>query len=106
VVVVALVLMGCFVKAAHNLLDALFSDSNDKWFPALSGWLEHISLLIEAATDAVQEVLIKLPIHPTNHAPEQLFCQVLGGRIVCIHCSDGWDRTAQISSLAQVLLDP
>jgi hypothetical protein len=25
---------------------------------------------------------------------------------VLIHCSDGWDRTAQISSLAQLLLDP
>lgn len=23
-----------------------------------------------------------------------------------IHCSDGWDRTAQLTSLAQVLLDP
>ena len=27
-------------------------------------------------------------------------------RPVLIHCSDGWDRTAQISSLAQLLLDP
>ncbi|ETO13203.1 hypothetical protein RFI_24172, partial [Reticulomyxa filosa] len=25
---------------------------------------------------------------------------------VLIHCSDGWDRTAQLSSLAQILLDP
>ena len=23
-----------------------------------------------------------------------------------VHCSDGWDRTAQICSLAQILLDP
>ena len=23
-----------------------------------------------------------------------------------IHCSDGWDRTSQLSSLAQMLLDP
>ncbi|KAL8604616.1 hypothetical protein ACOMHN_013396 [Nucella lapillus] len=27
-------------------------------------------------------------------------------RPVVVHCSDGWDRTAQISSLAQLLLDP
>jgi hypothetical protein len=25
---------------------------------------------------------------------------------VLVHCSDGWDRTSQISSLAQVLIDP
>ena len=25
---------------------------------------------------------------------------------VLIHCSDGWDRTAQLTSLAQLLLDP
>jgi hypothetical protein len=23
-----------------------------------------------------------------------------------VHCSDGWDRTAQILSLAQLMLDP
>jgi len=25
---------------------------------------------------------------------------------VLVHCSDGWDRTAQLTSLAQLLLDP
>lgn len=25
---------------------------------------------------------------------------------VLIHCSDGWDRTPQVSSLAQIMLDP
>ena len=25
---------------------------------------------------------------------------------VLVHCSDGWDRTAQMSSLAQQLIDP
>ena len=28
------------------------------------------------------------------------------GQSVLVHCSDGWDRTAQICSLVQVLLDP
>lgn len=27
-------------------------------------------------------------------------------RSVLVHCSDGWDRTSQVSALAQVLLDP
>ena len=25
---------------------------------------------------------------------------------VLVHCSDGWDRTAQITSLAELLMDP
>ena len=25
---------------------------------------------------------------------------------VIVHCSDGWDRTSQMSSLAQIMLDP
>mmetsp|Transcript_119115 Transcript_119115/g.336949 ORF Transcript_119115/g.336949 Transcript_119115/m.336949 type:complete len:940 (-) Transcript_119115:13-2832(-) len=28
------------------------------------------------------------------------------GQAVLVHCSDGWDRTAQIVSLAQLILDP
>lgn len=28
------------------------------------------------------------------------------GDPVLVHCSDGWDRTAQLTSLAQLLLDP
>ena len=31
---------------------------------------------------------------------------LLTGTSVLVHCSDGWDRTPQISSVAQVLLDP
>ena len=27
-------------------------------------------------------------------------------RTVIVHCSDGWDRTAQLSGLAQLCLDP
>ena len=28
------------------------------------------------------------------------------GRPVLVHCSDGWDRTTQVVSLAQILMDP
>lgn len=28
------------------------------------------------------------------------------GTSVLVHCSDGWDRTAQVCSLASLLLDP
>ncbi|VDO88226.1 unnamed protein product [Schistosoma mattheei] len=28
------------------------------------------------------------------------------GNSVLVHCSDGWDRTAQVCALAQIILDP
>ncbi len=31
---------------------------------------------------------------------------MMSGKNVLVHCSDGWDRTAQLSSLCQLLLDP
>ena len=31
---------------------------------------------------------------------------IAGGTSVLVHCSDGWDRTAQLSGLAMLLLDP
>lgn len=51
-----------------------------------SGWLKHIKALLDAAwfmTQAVEE-----------------------GISVVVHCSDGWDRTAQVCSLSSLLLDP
>jgi len=54
---------------------------------AKSGWLKHIAALLEGAALIARQVAIML-----SH--------------VLIHCSDGWDRTGQLSSLAQLLLDP
>lgn len=62
---------------------------NEKWLSRLeaTGWLVHIrSILI--ASCAVADVL------------ENEMCPVLA------HCSDGWDRTSQVTALAQIMLDP
>ena len=52
-----------------------------------SGWLRHMSNIMEAV------VLIVRNIHVNSSH-------------VLIHCSDGWDRTSQLSALAQLCLDP
>ena len=31
---------------------------------------------------------------------------MLNGQNVVVHCSDGWDRTSQLATLAQIILDP
>ncbi|CAN6610827.1 phosphoinositide 3-phosphatase [Trichomonascus vanleenenianus] len=52
-----------------------------------SSWLRHIALVLEGAVIVAEQIHYK-------------FSHVL------VHCSDGWDRTTQISSLAQIFLDP
>jgi len=57
-------------------------------FPELeaTGWLHHIQQVLVAAT--------------------RIAAQVASGVSCLVHCSDGWDRTPQITALVQMLLDP
>lgn len=52
-----------------------------------SKWFDHKRYIFESAS-RVMDLMLK-----ENHS-------------VLIHCSDGWDRTSQTASLAQILLDP
>ncbi|GES60828.1 protein phosphatase [Aspergillus terreus] len=54
---------------------------------ARSGWLKHISGILDGAGLIARQVGLQ-----HSH--------------VLIHCSDGWDRTSQLSALSQVCLDP
>jgi hypothetical protein len=51
-----------------------------------TGWLGHVLHILKASNFIVEAVSQR--------------CGVL------VHCSDGWDRTSQLSSLAQMCLDP
>ncbi|RIA89296.1 protein-tyrosine phosphatase-like protein [Glomus cerebriforme] len=52
-----------------------------------SNWLKHISILLSSAYEIIETVNVK-----ASH--------------VLIHCSDGWDRTAQLTSISELCLDP
>ena len=54
---------------------------------AKSGWLKHISNMLDGAALIVRQVGVQ-----HSH--------------VLVHCSDGWDRTSQLSALSQLCLDP
>lgn len=54
---------------------------------ARSGWLKHIGGILEGARLITRQVGL-------THSH------------VLIHCSDGWDRTSQLSALSQICLDP
>lgn len=65
------------------------NEGNDRWLSDLeaTGWFMHIKRILRGALHIVELI--------ENQA-----------RTVVIHCSDGWDRTAQLCSLAQMMLDP
>lgn len=52
-----------------------------------SGWLRHIKAIVDAAIFLAKAVTVD-------------------GASVLVHCSDGWDRTAQVCSLGALLMDP
>lgn len=78
----------------HTMRDSLYRmfqlcmgiQSDHKWLSNLeyTRWMDHLSLVLSTAVKAVELV-------------DQ-------GSSILVHCSDGWDRTSQITSLAQVLL--
>lgn len=52
----------------------------------VSGWLKHVLALLECGNF--------------------LAFSIARGISCVVHCSDGWDRTAQSVSIAQLILDP
>ncbi|KAJ8015140.1 hypothetical protein DPEC_G00023060 [Dallia pectoralis] len=78
-------------SSLHKMLQA-----SEAQFPSMSyflgglessGWLKHIKAILDAGVFIAKAI-----------AEE--------GISVLVHCSDGWDRTAQVCSVASVLLDP
>lgn len=76
-------------EAANKLLQLVHSEvSGHDWLMKLSNtrWLEYISLVMSAGV-TISRSLEK-------------------GHSVHVHCSDGWDRTVQLVTLAMLLSDP
>ena len=67
------------------------SDTNSHWLQQLdsTNWFYLLSRIL-VGSKRIAELLI----NENELSP------------VLIHCSDGWDRTSQLSALAQLLMDP
>ena len=83
------------IHKARKALNAMYSlclsnkinDYNNFWTSLeQTDWYQFIYLMLKYANEISKTL-------QSNHS-------------VLIHCSDGWDRTAQLSSLSQLLLDP
>ena len=78
------------VRASVDALQSMCEDgSEEKWLSRLeqTGWLRQVHSVLSAGCALARKM-----------ANEKMSCLV--------HCSDGWDRTAQMTSLCQLLLDP
>ena len=64
-------------------------DDDERWLHYVQEtyWLQHISKLLQGSRRIAELVMLERAS-------------------VLIHCSDGWDRTPQISALAQMMIDP
>jgi len=74
-------------ESLHKLREACY-ESDAGWYKALeqSGWYNHISGLLSGAVRIAR--------------------LIDGGVPSLVHCSDGWDRTAQLVCLSMIMLDP
>ncbi|XP_029029737.1 myotubularin-related protein 2 isoform X1 [Betta splendens] len=76
-------------ESLRKLKDVVYPNIEDShWFSNLESthWLEHIKLILAGALRIADKV-------------------ESGKTSVVVHCSDGWDRTAQLTSLAMLMLD-
>ena len=77
-------------ESLRKLKDICFPATDDtKWLSAVEStlWLKHIKCILAGAIRIVDRI-------------ENMRMSVV------VHCSDGWDRTAQLTALAMLLLDP
>ncbi|KAG9291047.1 hypothetical protein G9A89_012919 [Geosiphon pyriformis] len=82
------------ISSSHeSLLKAISANStSSNWYSVLesTGWLGHVADLLKAAGGR-DGVVGKIVDEDAS---------------VLVHCTDGWDRTTQLVSLAQIMLDP
>ena len=83
------------IHKARSALNSLYSlclsdkiNENNKFWASVdsTGWFTFVYLLLKNA--------------------EEISQLIQANNSVLIHCSDGWDRTSQLSALTQILLDP
>ncbi|XP_044039472.1 myotubularin isoform X5 [Siniperca chuatsi] len=75
-------------ESLKKLKDIVYPNVEEShWLSSLESthWLEHVKLVLSGAI--------------------QVADKVSSGNSVVVHCSDGWDRTAQLTSLAMLMLD-
>ncbi|XP_065156197.1 myotubularin-related protein 2 isoform X2 [Atheta coriaria] len=77
-------------ESLRKLKDLCFPNIEEtRWWSGIesTNWIKHIKCILAGAVRIVDKV--------ENHKTS-----------VLVHCSDGWDRTAQLTALSMLMLDP
>ncbi|PVU88532.1 hypothetical protein BB561_005793 [Smittium simulii] len=74
------------LDAVKSILDGAGSLTSFRFLQAKTEWLEHLTDILTGANE--------------------ISSSILKSENVLVHCSDGWDRTSQLTSLSQLCLDP
>ena len=100
------------IHKARSAINSLYSlclsekiNDNYKFWSLLdnTGWFTFVYLLLKNANE------ISKKLQDNNSVlknADEISKKLQENNSVLIHCSDGWDRTSQLSSLSQILLDP
>ena len=74
------------LKKLRKLCESDTETSNSTTIALSSCWLDHVALVLRSGCRIAEKI----------HAE---------GQSVVLHCSDGWDRTAQLASIGQLIMD-
>lgn len=80
-----------------------------RWLSGIEStyWLKHIKCILAGAARIVDKVCSTSKSTAVKVAISVLMLQVENHKTsVLVHCSDGWDRTAQLTALSMLMLDP
>lgn len=78
-----------FLSMVKLLLPGAVDDNDKNWLLRVEStrWLNHLRLVLDGAMKIARVLELE-------------------GSSVLVHCSDGWDRTSQLTALAQIMIDP
>jgi myotubularin-related protein 1/2 len=85
--------------AAHAVASAQPAIADGGFLAAVdqSKWLQYVATVLAGATSVAE--LLHGRVDPRTG-------REVDATSVLVHCSDGWDRTAQLCAIAQLILDP
>lgn len=109
-------------ESLKKLKDIVYPNVEEShWLSSLESthWLEHVKVRKKKTCLIHTHICVHCPTFFRTEFLTTIFClfqlvlsgaiqvadKVSSGNSVVVHCSDGWDRTAQLTSLAMLMLD-
>lgn len=94
------------MRTSHaSYVDWMVSANNyDRIAIEHTSWPSHCRKILEASSYVAEALVTRKQSYSAGLSSQCL--HLTSSFRVLVHCSDGWDRTSQIVSLAQIMMDP